>query len=205
MSKGKPSPRGTVPRTCHECGRAFLARARQVSIGTGRFCSRTCSNKAKCRAQAGMRTHGMSKTATYRAWVEMKRRCGDPTRENYQDYGGRGISVCARWLERFENFLADMGERPSGTSLGRKNNDSNYEPSNCRWETGIEQCNNTRSNVFLTVNDERRTVQEWARLKGLTRDCIAKRIKHGWSAIDAVMTPHLRPTRNRNFNNRREL
>lgn len=73
----------------------------------------------------------------------MKRRCLSPQASNFTDYGGRGITVCQRWL-KFENFLADMGDRPEGKSLDRIDNDGNYEISNCRWSTPLEQSKNKR-------------------------------------------------------------
>lgn len=83
----------------------------------------------------------------YRSWQAMKARCYDKNNEKYKDYGGRGIIVCDRWLNSFQNFLLDMGEKPSKNySLDRKNNDGNYEPSNCKWSTMHEQASNKRTN-----------------------------------------------------------
>jgi hypothetical protein len=82
---------------------------------------------------------------TYRSWHGMRQRCSDPKQENYKYYGGRGITVCDRW-QSFENFLADMGERPEGTSIDRyPDNDGNYEPGNCRWATRSQQQHNKRT------------------------------------------------------------
>lgn len=88
-------------------------------------------------------THGMSHTAIYKRWASMLQRCRDKNHVSYPNYGGRGIDVCRRW-EKFENFLADMGEPPPGTSLDRVDNDGPYEPGNVRWATLSEQRNNRR-------------------------------------------------------------
>ena len=89
------------------------------------------------------RRHSMTGTREYRSWGNMLNRCRNPNSEDYSDYGGRGIRVCERWL-RFENFYADMGSRPQGTSIDRIDVDGNYEPANCRWATPIEQRWNRR-------------------------------------------------------------
>lgn len=78
---------------------------------------------------------------TYRSWLKMRERCFNPKNERYHRYGGRGITVCERWLS-FANFIADMGERPEGMTLDRKNTDGNYEPGNCKWSTTLEQNQN---------------------------------------------------------------
>lgn len=99
------------------------------------------------RCHQGNLQHGHNRTArrspTYQSWVGMLTRCTNPNSTKYQDYGGRGIAVCERWLT-FDNFLADMGERPVGKTIDRMNNDGNYEPGNCRWATDAEQRANKR-------------------------------------------------------------
>lgn len=89
-------------------------------------------------------THGMSKSSTYGTWREMLQRCNNPNNQDFQHYGGRGIEVCGRW-KKFENFLEDMGIRPEGLSLDRRNNNGNYELSNCRWATIEMQVQNRRA------------------------------------------------------------
>lgn len=91
--------------------------------------------------------HGMRRTPTYNSWDNMTQRCKNPNRAEYGYYGGRGIEVCDRWA-LFENFLADMGERPSGLTLDRIDNDGNYEPGNCRWATKAEQMTNRRRSSY---------------------------------------------------------
>ncbi len=89
--------------------------------------------------------HGMAGTPEYRAWAAMRMRCVNPNMEHWDSYGGRGITVCAKWLNSFGAFYQDMGPRPTSKhSLDRIDNDGNYEPSNCRWATGCQQSSNKR-------------------------------------------------------------
>jgi len=112
--------------------------------------------------------HGQSKggkqTAEYKAWHSMKERCYNPTYNGFENWGGRGIVVCPRWLENFQNFLDDMGKRPSPKhSLDRfpNNETGNYEPSNCRWATKKQQAANTRSNVWYECDGKKMIQIDW--------------------------------------------
>lgn len=96
-------------------------------------------------------------TPEYRSWQHMKSRCLNPRDTNFRLYGGRGITVCARWQTSFDAFLQDMGPRPDGTSINRIDNDGHYEPGNCRWATVIEQGRNKRARLPM----ERRINPVW--------------------------------------------
>lgn len=138
-------------------------------------------------------------TAEYTSWSRMIQRCNNPKRKDYKNYGGRGIKVCGRWLDRehgFENFLADMGLRPPGKSLDRVNNEGDYKPSNCRWATREEQNNNTRQNCWLEYGGEVLTLTQWACKLGVSKYVLWTRInKLNWSIERTLSTP-VRPNRN---------
>lgn len=126
-------------------------------------------------------THGKKHTPEWKAWSSMRYRCRNPRCHAWEDYGGRGITVCQRWIDSFENFLADMGERPAGHSLDRIDSNGNYEPSNCRWATRIEQESNKRSNRILEWNDRSWTMSELAREFGMLPGTLCDHLKYGWS------------------------
>jgi hypothetical protein len=104
---------------------------------------------------------------------------------HHKDYAGRGIAVCARWFS-FENFLADMGERPEGKTLERCDVNGNYEPSNCRWATRAEQQNNRRDSVVIEYAGVRRTIKDWAELLGIKKVTLDFRIRRGWTPQRAL-------------------
>lgn len=118
-------------------------------------------------------------TPEYRTWANLKGRCTNPNLPGYKDYGGRGISVCERW-QKFENFYADMGEKPSGMTLERKDNNGNYEPDNCKWATQAEQSINKRNNRMVTFNGETMCLRDWAQRIGLDSSTLHARLSHGW-------------------------
>lgn len=137
----------------------------------------------------GLRHHGFSRSKTYQSWLNMKKRCNLPSNKAYKHYGGRGIAVCERW-NKFENFLADMGERPDGMTLDRyPDNDGNYEPSNCRWATSSQQHRNTRVCHYITVNGVTKSSAEWEETSAVGRGCVIRRIARGMSPEDAIALP----------------
>jgi hypothetical protein len=116
---------------------------------------------------------GNRQTKTYAFWQNMLQRCNRPRHPEYPNYGGRGIKVCDLWSPKaggsFENFLSDMGEKPESLTLDRRNNDGNYEPSNCWWADKRSQQRNRRNTVLVLINGKGQTVNEWATETGINR------------------------------------
>lgn len=126
-----------------------------------------------------------------RAYWGMRQRCYNPKAKHYHRYGGRGISVCERWMSSFTNFKEDMGNRPSPDhSLDRINNDGNYEPSNCRWATKKVQNNNRHDNARIVVDGVEKTITEWSEHYGISRSTIYSRINVlGYDPARALTQP----------------
>lgn len=127
----------------------------------------------------------------YRVWAGMKSRCSNQNDDNYPNYGGRGVTVCERWVQSFEDFLADMGPRPSmDHSLDRyPDNNGNYEPGNCRWATSKEQSNNRRSSRFIVVKGETMTVAEAAEKAGINYLTFIDRVNRGLTDDELLKSP----------------
>lgn len=136
------------------------------------------------------RTHGMCDAPEYQAWSNLKKRCYNPRDKRYPQYGARGITVCDRWLSNFAAFYSDMGPRPAGRyTIERKDNNGNYEPSNCKWATYKEQAQNKSTNHPVTLNGETKCLTEWIRLLDIGASVVKRRIKRGWTAERALTAP----------------
>lgn len=163
------------------------------NLGNGKTRSCGCLSRELRRSMA---KHGAcagdQESRTYRAWIEMKVRCSNKNKIAWQNYGGRGIQVCDRWLHSFENFLADMGECPSDRSLDRIDNGSGYSKDNCRWATKVEQNNNKRSNRWFEHDGKRMTIGQWGRYMGWPKWVIYNRIDSGGMSFKEAITTPLR-------------
>ena len=146
--------------------------------------------------------HGHSSKANptpeYRAWSAMKTRCFNVRARSYKDYGGRGITVCPYWRISFENFLADVGHRPSKFhSLNRINNNGNYEPGNVEWTTADNQTTNRRTTIFVKFRGKRVPLAKVCRILELNRNVIWARIDRGWTPERAISVPIRKQSTNR--------
>lgn len=159
-----------------ECGAIVEIPISYLTSGDTRSCG--CWTK-ELDAQGRRTKHSGSGTAEFIVWIGMRQRCGNPSNKAYRDYGGRGITVCARW-NRFEQFLRDMGPRPSADhSIDRIDNNKGYSPENCRWALRTDQANNRRSNRLITFHGETKTLARWASDLGIPQSTIWNRLNAG--------------------------
>lgn len=159
-----------------ECGAEVTVDSSNLTKGN----TASCGCLAVERRRKTNTTHGMYGSRTWNCWQHMKRRCFDPKVRQYRYYGGRGITVCERWM-KFENFLADMGEVPPGMSLDRIDNNKGYEPDNCRWATKTEQSRNRRNNVKVTVDGREMLAADFVKAYGLVKGSTYRFLRKGWT------------------------
>lgn len=168
-----------------DCGNEVEVRSARLSSGNTRSCG--CLRTERRINQ--LSKHGGYGTPTYQSWRRMKERCLNPENGSYPRYGGRGVTVCERWMS-FKNFLADMGERPKGMTLERRDNDGNYEPDNCVWATPKQQARNRSDNRVITFQGETMILSDWADRTGISFGTLSGRLnKQHWSIERALTTP----------------
>jgi len=176
-----------------ECGNKVSVIGSQLRNGNTVSCG--CYQKAitkqvlmdyrnKNKGRTYLSSHEMSRTSIYKLWHSMIMRCYKVER-----YVSRGISVCPRWLNSFEDFYLDMGDRPHGhLTLDRIDNNGNYSPDNCRWATRKEQANNTRSNRNFSINGQTKTLQEWCEYFNIRYTTVRGRLARGMPIEKALTT-----------------
>lgn len=168
-----------------DCGTELKVRG--IDLAYGRKPSCGCKRREAVSKQ--MRTHGRSKTPEWSVWMSIKARCKLPTCVGYKHYGGRGISICKRWDEAFENFYSDMGPRPSKRhSIERIDVNGNYEPGNCKWGTWAEQVSNKRNTYFVQYSGERVALRKLYEMssKSVSYVKFRDRVRIGWDIDDAL-------------------
>lgn len=152
-----------------ECGDLFTSRAERPPASCG------CLTKMPS-----------DQRGSHRSWLKMRDRCLNPKHPHYDRYGGRGILICERW-DNFENFFQDMGPRPDGLTLDRKNSNKGYSPDNCKWSDMVEQNRNRTNSVTIDIDGVVMSVTEWSEQPGAAyRGKIYNRLERGWSGAAAV-------------------
>lgn len=176
-----------------DCGNYCIVESSKLLNET----TKSCGCYRKLRIGNESRKHGRARTKIYETWCHIKQRCFDKNDPRYDDWGGRGITICNEWKENFQSFYDYVSELPhfgeKGYSIDRIDNDGNYEPENVRWVTRIVQNNNTRRNHYLTYNGKTQTIAQWARELGVSPYMIYSRINRcHWSLEDALTLPSKR-------------
>lgn len=175
ISKLGSNKRRTVWLCICDCGTFASADRNALNTGTKKSCGCWRHEHGKSRGLQNKK-HGMATSSTYKSWRAMRTRCLNPRDEHWENYGGRGITICKRWMDSFENFLSDMGIRPHGRTLDRININGNYEPENCRWSTPTEQSRNQRRNRVVSFNGETMCISAWGEKLGISHSAVTKRL-----------------------------
>lgn len=182
---------GTAKWKCQcECGKVTFVTTDSLTMGKSKSCGCLCRDLVAVRAFK----HGLCsrkyRHPLYMRWAQMIQRCTNSNSSEYYLYGAKGVKVCERWRNSFTDFLTDMGERPTGTTLDRwPDPNGDYKPGNVRWATTEEQQNNKRDSRFLTHDGKTLTIAQWSRLIGLSQKTIAYRLNHGMSDSDTLTIP----------------
>lgn len=175
--------KNTVWNCVCECGNTTKVVGVELTCGHTRSCACLSMDRLLERSTK----HGLADTPIYKIWQGIKDRCTNPNNPKYKNYGGRGIKVCDKWLESFENFYTDMKDRPSPRhTVDRIDVNGNYEPSNCRWATPKEQANNSRRNHTVTYKGASHTLAEWENIVNIKQSTIKQRLRRGWSVDKAL-------------------
>lgn len=166
-----------------DCGAEALVNGKKLRRGITKSCGCLTVYRNNFR-------HGYSHTKEHNTWIGMRQRCSNENNKRFKDYGGRGISVCDRWKNSFENFIKDMGYAPTPKhTLERINVNGGYEPTNCKWATIKEQANNKTVNVFVDIDGVIKTVKQWSEKLNVSQYSVRSRISRGWDAKKAIVTP----------------
>jgi hypothetical protein len=170
-----------------DCENKVIVEAGNLKSGGTTSCG--CFKKEKLHKEKTV--HGDYKERLFHIWEQMRARCSNKNLPSYKNYGGRGIVVCDAWLNDylpFKEWALSHGYQ-NNLSIDRKDNNGNYEPSNCRWATKGVQANNTRSNHFLTFNNQTMTISEWSQKLNISQDIIYSRLKRGWTIEQTLTIP----------------
>ena len=171
-----------------DCGNIKVVRADALISGATKSCGCIKKEQDKINLTANHK-HKMSGTRIYETWQDMKRRCYNKQNARYDRYGGRGITVCDEWLNNFQSFYdwAISNGYSDDLTIDRIDNDGNYEPSNCRWSTAKEQCNNRGSNINITIGNATKSLMRWCEIFNVDYKKVYARYKrNGYEGIDRL-------------------
>jgi hypothetical protein len=184
-----PNSGRKAPRLEYLCDCGTRKSATPYDIRKGRVKSCGCA-QGRQTVQHGHSRRGAA-TPEYVVWASMLTRCTNPNSAAWRHYGGRGITVCTRWLQSFENFYADMGPRPDGMTLDRIDNNKGYSPENCAWVSRKAQSHNTRRNRYIEYDGKTLCLSDWARHLGIAQATLSSRLKNGWPLDRALVPKHI--------------
>ena len=191
----RPDLKSRDSRWICECACGNIVEVSATSLKAGHTKSCGCYGKEVSAKQGkASATHGMRHTPEYHAWCGMRSRCYNENDKSFYSYGARGIVVCDRWLESFENFFEDMGSRPDHHSLDRIDNNGPYSPENCKWSTRDQQNNNKSNNRMISFKGETLTLSQWAKKIGITLAALSRRLEKGCPLEDALSPKYLGPS-----------
>lgn len=168
-----------------DCGNSASVRGDYLRSGKTKSCGCIARETTAARNLRHGHTVGGKLSGAFNSWRGIIERCLNRTGKMYENYGGRGITVCDRWMT-FESFLSDMGERPLGCSIDRIDNNGNYEPGNCRWATPSQQSSNTRRSRLITFNGETLNIGVWAKRFGRNPRSLRASLKRRNGDVNAV-------------------
>lgn len=169
-----------------DCGRKVVVRGSALKTST-KSCG--CLHSEMSRQRVLKRSkHNMAYTRLYKIWVGIKTRCYNIKCKIYKYYGGKGIQICEEWKNDFLAFYnwAILNGYDDSLSIDRIDNNDDYNPSNCRWSTDIEQANNKTDNRYIKIGSESHTLSEWCKIKNISRTAVYKRMQNGMSAEEAL-------------------
>lgn len=184
-----------------DCGKITKVSTTSLRNGKTKSCGCYAKDQSKARTTGKVHhnyRHGMCNHPAYNCWSDARKRVLGLRKKDAKNYIDRGISMCDRWLNSFENFVADMGDRPPGTTLERMDNNLGYSPENCCWATRTQQARNRRNLVPIDVDGVSKIASIWSEETGVKACTITDRIKRGWPPKEAVFTlPGSQPYRAR--------
>lgn len=177
-----------------DCGNSSIVSRSCLTSGN----TKSCGCYRRDWAEANVVQHGHNRkhrrSTEYGTWIAMRQRCLDKNNKSFKNYGGRGIKVCSEWANDFKNFFRDMGPRPKGMTLERKDSNGPYSLENCVWASWKSQQRNRTNNHLITLNGETLTVSAWVErgISPVSAFTVYHRIHDGWPKLKALLTPKTR-------------